>query len=205
MVYITRPKENYPKPKPAAAAPETKFPLSPFRQGSQQDVAYEPWARIVLSNGGHALISVVDWELVMTRKWWSCKTSRKTGRPKFYIMSGGPDNKYLHRLIARATKGQQVDHVNGDTMDNRRENLRIVTRQQNAQNRDPSTFARGTSKYRGVSWEKRRRRWEANIYANGKQHYLGQFKDEEAAARAYDAASERFYGRLGTRNFKESL
>lgn len=76
----------------------------------------------------------------------------------------------------------QVDHINGDKLDNRKANLRVVTNQQNHQNR---RGGRGSSQHRGVYWNKRHGKWMARVKAHGKTHYFGVFDDElEAAAAA---------------------
>lgn len=182
-------------------APATKLPTDLFTPRPHQPVVSEPWCRLSLVNGGHALISVSDWELASQHPWRSVRTSQGKRRSKVYIMADDVQTLYLHRLIMNPRIGQTVDHIDGDPFDNRREKLRIATRQENARNRHPSTFARGTSKYRGVSWEKRKRKWLAAIYVNGRQIYLGIHATAEEAARAYDAASLEHYGRFGTRNF----
>lgn len=98
---------------------------------------------------------------------------------------------YLHREImglkhAPPSEGL-VDHINGDPLDNRRENLRIVTYAQNAHNRKDREG--GTSRYRGVSWWADKRRphlpgkWRAAVMVNGKLNFLGFFDDEDEAGR----------------------
>lgn len=90
----------------------------------------------------------------------------------------------MHRVIMNTPKGMETDHINGNGLDNRRENLRIVTRRENQQNRHGFK----TSKYPGVS--KVKNRWTAHIHINKKQNYLGSFKDEEKAARRYRIACD---------------
>lgn len=72
-----------------------------------------------------------------------------------------------------------VDHINGDKLDNRKANLRICTRQQNLQNRLKIT---GTSKYRGVSWDPERQMFRAQATINYRNHFLGRYATEEEAA-----------------------
>ena len=78
-------------------------------------------------------------------------------------------DEYLHRVILNAPKGKYVDHINGNRLDNRRSNLRIVSAIGNGQNR-PSA-ARSNSGYRGVCWIERRKQWEAYAFVNYKRAF----------------------------------
>ena len=103
----------------------------------------------------------------------------------------------LHRIIAGATEGQLVDHVSGDTLDNRRCNLRLCTASQNMQNRRKSLTKNGeptTSRYKGVYFSAHKQRWIAQITLAGKQRTIGRFRDESSAAEAYDAAAREVFG-----------
>lgn len=97
----------------------------------------------------------------------------------------------LHRFIMDAPDGMEVDHRDGrDTLNNRRDNLRIATRSENAQNR-VGAQRNSKSGIRGVSWNERDRKWRAQIRLNGKQKYLGYFHDiHEAEAVAIAARAE---------------
>ncbi len=88
---------------------------------------------------------------------------------------------YLHREIVglEAGDGFEVDHINRDRLDNRRENLRVTVRAENGQNL-PSQ--EGSSRFRGVAFDKRRGKWTAQVKVNGRKHYLGGFDTEEEAA-----------------------
>ena len=89
---------------------------------------------------------------------------------------------YMHRLILGLRPGDRkhVDHLNGDRLDNRRVNLRTVTRYQNNQNRKP--FKATGSGYRGVTWDKARRCWKAYYGLDGKMINLGRFATAKEAA-----------------------
>lgn len=97
----------------------------------------------------------------------------------------------IERIIGRKLKRTElVDHINNDPLDNRRENLRIVTNRQNQQNRKN----KGTSRYPGVYWSKCYSKWVANIRLNGKTKHLGYFLDEREAAKAYEKACRELVG-----------
>lgn len=96
--------------------------------------------------------------------------------------TGGYEKRALHRELMGNPDGE-VDHRNRDVLDNRRANLRVATHMENAQNQGGHVDA-FYSKHRGVSYNKRRRKWIARARANGVDHWLGCHSTEEAAADA---------------------
>jgi len=97
----------------------------------------------------------------------------------------------LHRFITSAPDNMVVDHINGDRLDNRLVNLRIVTTAQNAQNQKINcSYSR--SGIRGVSWFARDSKWRAYVSSGGKQHHLGYFETKEEAARAASEGRRRY-------------
>ena len=117
---------------------------------------------------------------------WYAQWSDKT--KSFYAVSRSPSNKTnthsrLHRLITDAPEWLEVDHINHDTLDNTSENLRNVTRSENAQNkRDISS--RNKSGFRGVYWHEGNKRWRARVTVNKKVIDLGEFTDVKQAGEA---------------------
>lgn len=108
----------------------------------------------------------------------------------------------MHRFLVSAPKDRMVDHINGDKLDNRKENLRFATNSQNQANR---RVARGASKFKGVTWQKRkcdasRGYWKAQIVVNGELHYLGKYNTDLEAAKAYNEAAVRFFGEFAYLN-----
>ena len=101
-----------------------------------------------------------------------------------YAVAGGD---LMHRAVAGLVKGDglYVDHINRDKLDNRRENLRVGTQALNCQNL-PSQ--RGTSRYRGVSWDKAKGKWAACVMLDRRTRHLGRFDSEVEAA----VAARRF-------------
>lgn len=106
----------------------------------------------------------------------------------------------LHRMVAAVPDGIIVNHINGNPLDNRRANLRTVTPRQNCLNRT----ARKGRKYKGVYKNAKAATYTARIISNGKHIYLGSFRDEIEAAKAYDAAAKEHHGEYAKLNFPES-
>ena len=130
-------------------------------------------------------------------------TARKDGylqvmvTGKFYL---------VHRLIWLYHYGvwpdNQLDHINGIRDDNRIENLREATNQQNMFNR--KSVKGSSSQYKGVSWNKQLKKWSANYKINSEQVRLGVFSDEIDAANAYDKATVELHGSYHKKNLKGS-
>ena len=154
--------------------------------------------RIKLSCGKWAIVDAADYEQLSEYRWcalekgrsWYAKTLNRNGT----ILS-------MHRLILNAPKGLFVDHINHNGLDNRRENLRLCTRLQNSRNRLPSRG--GTSKYKGVTRSKRRKKFMAEIRVNQKKQYLGYFDSEIEAAKAYDKKAKELFGEFAYLNFPD--
>lgn len=120
---------------------------------------------------------------------------------KVYVYVNGGMNTTLHRIITGAKPGQFVDHINGDGLDNRTENLRVVTAGQNRANSRKDRDNK--SGFKGVTWVKSSRKWMAQIVVNGERHYLGVFTHKERAAKAYDRAAIHYHGEHAGLNFED--
>jgi hypothetical protein len=120
---------------------------------------------------------------------------------KGYLLVSIFDKSYrLHRLAylcAHKKWPDQIDHINGDKTDNRIENLRNCTVQENNFNKESTG---GKSKYKGVYLEKARNLWCASICASGKRSYLGRFKTEKEAALAYNVKAIELHGEFAYLN-----
>ncbi len=150
--------------------------------------------KIKLTQGKYALIDDKDYKNISQYTWWSMK-----GAYTFYARTEVKRKCLLmHRIIMNAKKGQIVDHRDGDGLDNRRKNLRIVTCQQNLWNW--RNKHKGASKYKGVHWVKNCKKWRAQITHNSKVIYLGMSTNEKDMARAYDKAVEKYRGKMGVPN-----
>ena len=97
----------------------------------------------------------------------------------------------MHRLIMNELKNLQVDHIDGNKLNNTKINLRIVTNQQNCMNQKSSKNS--SSKFKGVYWHKKNMKWISKICLNEKNHYLGSFNNEIDAARAHDKEAKKLH------------
>lgn len=161
---------------------------------------------IPLTRGYVAIVDAEDYG-DLAHFQWHVYLNNEGGGP--YAARGlrRPDGRLTtERMHRRLLSGvAEVDHINHNGLDNRRSNLRSVTRRQNAQNRSGPT-ARNKSGYRGVSWFKPRQKWRAQISIEGRVTYLGLFDTAEAAARAFDAAAHEHHGEYaGYLNFPNEL
>ncbi len=138
-------------------------------------------------------------------------TAGDNGNGRIYVhrvIWNGKDRKqekvYWHAIIVNPPSGMVVDHINGNSLDNRKSNLRAATREQNNMNRGANRTHRGkptTSPYKGVSLNKRSNRWVSSIGHNYKRIYLGYFDLPEDAARAYDIKARELFGEFAYQNF----
>ena len=106
----------------------------------------------------------------------------------------------MHRKIMKYDGPLVVDHINGNGLDNRKDNLRIVTPEQNNYN-TVKGFNRGSSRYKGVGKCKDRQKWYARIGYKGRRINLGMFDNEIDAAKAYDEAARELYREYAHLNF----
>lgn len=160
----------------------TKRPIRAIR--IEGDVAY-----LTLTRGYEAMIDVADIGLVNNANW---SVFTPNGRNNIYADRRTPTRALLHRVIM-GFPDMQVDHINGNGLDNRRCNLRLVTHSQNQMNRNGPTKNR-TSGVRGVSFNKAAGKWVAYIQAEGKHIYLGRFVDKDIAIAARVEAAANIHG-----------
>lgn len=125
---------------------------------------------VLIDDEATILLNNYDWKLQKSKTKW---------KEKYYAVT--TNQTYMHRLIIGAKKGEIVDHINGNTLDNRLDNLRITSQRINAINRHHPR----TSEYPGVHWNKQKNRWGALIKIKDKLRFLGYFTKEEDAGNAY--------------------
>lgn len=156
---------------------------------------------IKISQGNYAFVDDCDYEIVSKFKWRSlvCKTNiYASGR----ITRGvGAKSVLMHRFILGLSSKDkiEVDHINGNGLDNRRSNLRPCTRGENSRNLKKRSD--NTSGYKGVCWTNDRKKWIAQIQFNGKHWRIGRFNNKIDAALAYDRVAKEKFGEFAKLNF----
>jgi hypothetical protein len=160
---------------------------------------------IPLSGMEVALVSAEDYARLAVHRW-SVHARRVRGRTVYASRKTGIGNGkiFMHReVLSDIPIGQEVDHINGNGLDNRRENLRLVNRSVNKQN--GPAYRGSVSRFKGVTlkrYHSGNTAWEARIRKDGHLFGLGRFASEEQAARAYDSAALEMYGPLAFVNFR---
>ena len=144
---------------------------------------------IPLTQGKVAQIDPADWPLIAPYSWhaklengglWYAATTIRD------VATKQKRTLKMHDLIMGVRPGEMVDHWEPDqTLDNRRANLRTCS---NAQNQQNTTSRGGSSRFKGVSWNARKKKWLVQFRHDGRYHFVGYFSDEDTAAQAYDAA-----------------
>lgn len=155
---------------------------------------------IPLSQGMVALVSNEDYERVARFKW----TLKRNGNRCYAYRrdySNGGRHIPLHRFILDAPPEMEVDHINGDGLDNRRENIRLCTHSENSRNTNRAS--NNTSGYKGVSRDHRDGRWDSYITLNQRRIHIGRFGTAIEAARAYDAKAREIFGEFAKLNFTD--
>lgn len=141
--------------------------------------------KIKLTQEKFAIVDDNDFEVLNQFKWYA-RASRKT----FYATRNSNPRKLklpqiqMHRIIlGKIPLGKEVDHIDGDGLNNQRKNLRLVTISENAMNK--GQYSNNKSGYKGVCWNKREKKWSATAkLPNKKQKNLGDFKNIEDAIKA---------------------
>lgn len=131
---------------------------------------------------GYTKVDPSDESLVNTWTWSLLRTGKKLYAIRPSMVDGRKRTVYLHRFLLGLNYGdtREGDHLDGDGLNNRRRNLRIGTHAMNLQNQIPQVGR--ASKYRGVTWEKRRQKWQAQVKRDKRNIFLGYFSSEDAAA-----------------------
>jgi len=156
--------------------------------------------KIELSQGEFALVDDNDYEWLSKYHW--CAKYDDCTKGYYAIRGEYIEGKHttimMHREIMGCRKGEFIDHINRNSLDNQRKNLRFVSRSLNQANRPkPSN---NTSGHKGVGWEKSRNKWRAKIRVNQKLIHLGFYTDPKEAALAYNRAASFYFGEYALLN-----
>jgi hypothetical protein len=159
---------------------------------------------IPLTQGKVALVDDEDYEALSQYSWHaSYDRTRKMDHQHLAQRSSKIAGKWrsvlMHREILQALPGVQVDHIDGNPLNNQRANLRLCSARENSHNRRLS--ARNTSGFKGVTYCKRTKAWLTSICADGRKKHLGYFEDKIEAAKAYDRAASELHGEFAYLNF----
>lgn len=158
---------------------------------------------ILLDKGKKVIVDDEDFEKLNHQKWffgargYAIRTEHRGYTPEGKRLTG---TIWMHREIMQTPEGLFTDHVNGDTLDNRKSNLRVVTAAQNTRNSKTPTH--NTSGFKGVSEDKRnlKNKWQSYITINNKKHHIGYFPTKEDAAEAYNRTAREIFGEYARLN-----
>jgi len=150
---------------------------------------------IALSKGMVAVVSDEDYERVAKIKWYA-RDFRHRGKRRFYAYND--THGLMHRFLFGGSF-KVIDHKNGNPLDNRRENLRGCTQQQNCFNQAIQKRNK-SSRFKGVSLNKQNQKWRSYIKKSGIKFTLGEFTDEVSAAKAYNRKSLELFGEFARLN-----
>lgn len=164
--------------------------------------------KIKLTQDQIALIDDKDFNLINQHKWCAVKARGTHYAVRQITIRSGNKQKnierkqkmiYMHREIMKNKfeKDEDIDHINGNGLDNRRCNLRSCTRSENLMNQKKT---RGSSKYKGVYFYKITKKWRTVIMLDGQQIHLGYFNNEIEAAKAYNKAAIEYFGKFARLN-----
>jgi hypothetical protein len=154
---------------------------------------------IPLTKGMVALVDDGDFEFVSHWSWYASEVHGNFYARRDVQVGGKRKRLYLHRILAGAAPGQNVDHKDRCTLNNQRHNLRACSQTQNMGN--CGMQCHNTSGFKGVSWSRSKNKWVAQIRpGNGQRQFIGRFKSPTDAAQAYDRVAREKYGRFALTN-----
>jgi len=158
--------------------------------------------RIKLTRGQYAIVDPEDFERLNQYKW-HCSHRGYAKRAVPHAPAKGRQRLVgMHQELCPVPEGMVVDHINRNPLDNRKANLRPATRRQNTWNRKLTRKTRKT-RYTGIHWDKRSRKWEVLVRIDGRNRGFGAYADEVEAAKAYDRVAKQHRGEFAALNFPE--
>lgn len=147
---------------------------------------------ITLTQGKSATIDTEDYKSISKFKWFAKKDGKNSYACRSIFVKGKGGTIMMHRQIMdKCPKGKEIDHIDGNGLNNRRSNLRIVSKSQNQLN--AGLRIDNSSGFKGVSWDKRHKMWYAYARLSGKQVNLGRYTKITEAVTAYEIFTDRHY------------
>ena len=157
--------------------------------------------QIPLSRGLFALVDDSDYEELAKHKWHTTRQVNCFYARRNVYTKRKPKGILMHRAIMGDITGVSYDHIDGNGLNNQRNNLRVASYVQNSQNRAKKVNC--ISKYKGVTWHVPNQKWVARVGGDKKRYCVGYFYDEVEAAKAYDKKARELFGEFARLNFPE--
>jgi HNH endonuclease len=150
--------------------------------------------KITLTQNQYALVDDEDFEYLNQWNWYAY-----ISRNKFYVMRYTNKKRFsMHNTIMNPDSGLEVDHIDGNGLNNQKSNLRVCTHSENSKNR--LINKNNKTGYKGVTWHKSHEKFQASIGHNGKQIHLGYFYTAEEASTAYNMAALKYHKKFSSIN-----
>ena len=162
-----------------------------------------PRPLIPLTNGKVSIVSSEDYEEIIKHNWHAAYSKGRWEARRGVHINGKQYLLMMHRAIMGLDKkdNRYVDHIDGDSLNNKRENLRICTNQENQYNQKGPNKD-GSSGYRGVTWSKKNGAWQVSVRKGGVLYHGGYFNAPQIAAISRDTLAIKLHGRFANLNFK---
>lgn len=167
---------------------------------------------IALTKGQYTLVDADDYDLLMQ---WNWHVNNGYKGSKFYAnralyaptLTGGRKSVAIrmHNVVITPKEGFEVDHIDGNTLNNKKNNLRLCIHRHNMRNLPKPRNGKTSSPYKGVSWHKDHECWQAMIKMDYKQKWLGNYADPKEAAAAYNEAAIKQFGEFANLNDLETV